>query len=419
MVAVEWVRDALAKGGTAKVRNRKITVEDVMWLVIGISLYRNRPMVDVAHHLNLVMPEKRRPGRLSAGAIPQARKSLGVDPVRALFETTAEHWARESGDLYRWRGLMVLGADGSTLRVPDSADNRKEFGLPPASRSTAGYPQVRVAVLMVLRSHQWLAFDFADFGTGEGTVAWPLIQQVPERSLTILDRYYIDHGQLWRLQERGGDRHWMLRARKNLKWRVVEHLGPGDERVEITIDRKRRGEDPTLPETFQARAIRYQRKGFRPQVLLTSLVDGKAYPASEVVDLYHERWELELGYDELKTNVLEREEAIRSKTPEGVRQELWGMAVAYNLVRREMDLLARELKIPPRRISFVMCLRVIRDFFHWSAITMTPGALPKRMEGLRVDLRRFVLPPRAEDRRYPRHVKIKMSGYARNHGHPQ
>jgi hypothetical protein len=420
LVAVEWVQAALREGGTAKVRNRKMSVEDVMWLVIGIALYRNRPMVDVAHHLDLVMPDKKgRPGRLSKGAIPQARESLGVEAVRALFKITAEQWAKESGERYRWRGLMVLGADGTTLRIPDSAENRREFGLPPASRSTAGYPQVRAAVLMVLRSHQWLGFEVADFGTGEGRVAWPLIQQVPAQSLTILDRYYIDHGQLWRLQERGEGRHWMLRARKNLRWTVVKRLGNGDDLVEVPIDRSRRRRDPSLPESFLARAVRYQRKGFRAQTLLTSLVDSRAYPAEELVALYHERWELELGYDELKTNVLEREEAIRSQTPNGVRQELWGMAIAYNLVRREMDLAARALGVPPCRMSFVSCLRLIRDFFHWTAITQTPGALPKRMERLRVDLKRLVLPPRRGDRCYPRHVKIKMSGYARNHGHPR
>ena len=76
-------------------------------------------------------------------------------------------------------------------------------------------------------------------------------------------------------------------------------------------------------------------------------MDPKAYPAGEIAELYHERWELELGYDELKTDVLEQQEAIRSETPDGVRQELWGMAIAYNLVRREMDLAAREMGIYP------------------------------------------------------------------------
>lgn len=413
-VDVEWVQEALARGGSGKLRNRKLSAEDIVWLVIGIALYRDLPMVDVAHRLDLVLPDKKgRSGSVSKGAIPQARERVGVEPLKELFQTISGHWALESAERYRWRGLMVLGADGTTLRVPDSPENRAEFRLPATGRSTSGYPQVRAAVLMVLRSHQWLDFDFADCHTGEGTITWPLIQRVPAKSLTILDRYYIDHGQLWDLTAKGEERHWLLRARKNLKWR----LGRGDELVEVTISRDLRRKRPDLPETFAARVIMYRRKGFKTRTLLTSLLNPEMYPADEIAGLYHERWELELGYDELKTDILEREETIRSETPKGVRQELWGMAIAYNLVRREMDLLARELALPPRRISFLASLRLIRDMFYWAAITGTPGALPKRIKKMRVDMRRFILPPRSEERRYPRHVKIKMSGYARNHGH--
>ena len=417
-VDVEWVQEALAHGGSGKLRNRKLSAEDIVWLVIGIALYRDLPMVDVAHRLDLVLPNKKgRPGSVSKGAIPQARERVGVEPLKELFQTIAGHWALESAERYRWRGLMVLGADGTTLRVPDSPENRAEFHLPPTGRSTSGYPQVRAAVLMVLRSHQWLDFDFADCHSGEGTITWPLIQRVPAKSVTILDRYYIDHGQLCDLTAKGEERHWLLRARKNLKWRTVKRLGRGDELVEVAISRDVRRKRPDLPETFAARVIKYRRKGYRTRTLLTSLLNPETYPAGEIAGLYHERWELELGYDELKTDILEREETIRSETPKGVKQELWGMAIAYNLVRREMDLLARELDLPPRRISFLASLRVIRDMFYWAAITGTPGALPRRIKKMRVDMRRLILPPRSGDRSYPRHVKIKMSGYARNHGH--
>lgn len=416
-IPIEWIREALAHGGVAKLRNRKLSAEDVVWLAIGMALYRDQPMIEVVHRLDLVLPEPDgTPGTVTKGAIPQARERIGVEPLRELFQTTAQQWAQESAERYRWRDLMVLGADGSTLRIPDSPENRAEFRLPPSSRSTAGYPQARVAVLMVLRSHLWLDFEFADCRTGESSVAWPLIQRVPDQSVTILDRYYIDYAQLYRLHYQGKDRHWLVRARKGLKWRVIRRFGPGDELVDIEFPRALRKTYPNLPPSFQARAVGYRRKGFRMRTLLTSLLDPQAYPAREIVELYHERWELELGYDELKTDVLQQEEAIRSETPDGVRQELWGMAIAYNLVRREMDLAAREIDVPPQRISFLMSLRLIRDLFYGAAL-ISPGAWPKRIRKMRVDLRRLILPPRKSDRRYPRHVKIKMSGYARNHGH--
>ena len=416
----QWIESALAQGGVATVRRRKLPAAEVVWLVIGISLYRDRPMVEVVHRLDLVLPG--RDGRvepITKGAIPQARERIGVEPLKRLFEITARHWAWSDADQERWRGLMVLGADGSTLRVSDSPENRKAFRLPPQCRGrSAGYPQVRVAVLMALRSRVWMDFDFADNRTGEGPITWPLIQRVPEKSVTILDGYYGNYAQLQELRLNGKDRHWLLRAKKNARRRLVKRLGPGDDLVEIALPSDVRKAHPDQPAHFLVRLIRYRRKGFRSRVLMTSLVDPEIYPASEIVELYHERWELELGYDELKTHTLEREETIRSQTPDHVRQELWGMAIAYNLVRREMNLFGREHKLPSRRISFRTSLMLIRDLFIWAA-TASPGSLPKMIKRLRLDMNQLVLPPRATDRRYPRHVKLAWSRYPRNNRHPR
>jgi hypothetical protein len=419
-VDVEWIESALARGGVATVRKRKLPVEEVVWLVIGISLYRDRPMVEVVHRLDLVQSASDGAvGQVTKGAIPQARERVGVEPMKILFETTARHWAWKDADEDRWRGLMVLGADGSTLRVSDSPENRKAFRLPPQSRGrSAGYPQVRVSVLMALRSRVWMDFDFADNRTGEGPITWPLIQRVPDESVTILDGYYGNYAQLQELRLNGKDRHWVLRAKKNARRHLVKRLGPGDDLVEIALPSNVRKAHPEQPARFLVRLIRYRRKGFRSRVLMTSLIDPQAYPAAEIVELYHERWELELGYDELKTHTLEREETIRSQTPDHVRQELWGMAIAYNLVRREMDLFARAHKLPPRRISFRTSLMLIRDLFMWAA-TASPGSLPKMIKRLRLDMNQLVLPPRATDRRYPRHVKLAWSRYARNNRHPR
>jgi hypothetical protein len=159
------------------------------------------------------------------------------------------------------------------------------------------------------------------------------------------------------------------------------------------------------------RAIGYQRKGFKPELLLTSMVDADAFPADEIVKLYHERWELELGYDEIKTEMLDREESIRSRSPEKVRQEVWGILIAYNLVRLEMERIAAEAAVEPTRISFITAFQHICDEFLWCSIA-TPGAVPRHLRNLRANVKRFILPPRRE-RVYPRAVKIKMSNYPR------
>lgn len=120
-------------------------------------------------------------------------------------------------------------------------------------------------------------------------------------------------------------------GRAHLDWSVVEHLGPSDDLVEPESD------EPGMPQTWPIRAIRYKHPRFPVSTLLTSSVDADAYPAKELVALYHERWECELAYDELKTHAPQRQEAIRSRSPQGVRQERWGIAIAYNLVRLEME----------------------------------------------------------------------------------
>ncbi len=149
---------------------------------------------------------------------------------------------------------------------------------------------------------------------------------------------------------------------------MLRRLGPRDELVELNVSRDARRQDPSLPERWVARAVTYQRKGFRPQTLLTSLTDPDAFPADEIATLYHERWELELGYDEIKTELLDREETIRSRTPTGVQQELWGIFLAYNLVRLEMERVAAEAGVEPTRISFVAALRLICDEWLWCAL---------------------------------------------------
>ncbi len=108
--------------------------------------------------------------------------------------------------------------------------------------------------------------------------------------------------------------------------------------------------------------------------------------------------------------MLDRQEAIRSRRPTGVAQELWGVALAYNLVRLEMVRIAEEADVPPTRISFVMALRLIRDEWLWCAVAK-PGAIPRHLRELRAEVLRFVLSPRRSHRRYPRAVKIKMSSY--------
>lgn len=413
-----WVEQALKATGTASIRNRKLPAEHVVWLVIGMAMLRDRSIAEVVRHLDLVMPTltgKRQ--HVSGGALVQARDRLGAEPLAWLFRVSAAAWAGASAEEHRWRGLALLGLDGSTLRVPDSSENDAHFGRAGTSRgeAPAAYPQLRLVTLMVLRSHLLLDLAFGPYSSGELSLARQLWPQLPQRSLLIMDKAFATYENFLTLSDPAQQRYWLTRAKHGQRMprlHPIQELAPGDALVQLRPSRVSRKLHPALPESLTVRAIHYQRKGFRPQTLLTSLLDPLAFPGAEIIALYHERWELELAYDEIKTHTLEREEAhLRCKSPERIAQELWGLAVAYNLVRLTMAEVARRARVLPNQISYRHTLHFVRAFWI-SAWLASPGVLPKRLESLYEELALLLLPPR-RPRSYPRAVKIKMSNYPR------
>ena len=410
-----WVEEALHATGTATVRKRRLPADRTVWLVLAMALMRDWPITQVAEQLELALPDAAGNLTVAPSALVQARTRLGADPMEWLFLRTGEEWGDASAARDRWRGLGLYAVDGTTLRVADSDVNRAHFGGQDAGEvhGTSGYPLMRVVVLMAVRSHLLTAASFGPYNIDERTYARALWGSVPDHSLVLVDRNYLQADVLIPMMSVGTQRHWMTRAKSNTMFRQIRRLGAGDDLVEMEVSREARKKNLALPTHFDVRAVRYQRKGFQPQILLTSLLDEKRYPADEIRALYHERWEIELGFGEIKTDMLERFETIRSKSPPAVAQEMWGILTAYNLVRLEIERIADELGVPPIRISFVAALRFFVEQWQWAAMTSTPGAIPRRLTTMRDKIRRFVLPPRRPERAYPRAVKIKMSNYAR------
>jgi len=411
----EWLEEALLATGTASVRRRRLPAEQVVWLVLGMALMRNESIERVVSLLSLALPSSTGVAAAKSG-IARARQRLGAEPLAYLFAATADRWAHEDASNPRWRGLSLYGVDGTTLRVPDSQENWDAFGgqVGNGKRNGSAYPTVRLVALMALRSHLLAGVRVGEYSTGELALAHEFWRDLPDNSLAIVDRAYLAAGSLNALVREGHNHNWLTRAKSTTRLRTIKRLGINDTLVEIQLSESTRRANPDLPEVWVARAVHYQRKGFRPSILLTSLTDPVAYPADELAALYHERWEIELGYDEVKTHMLDRQETIRSRTPDGVRQELWGIVLAYNLVRLEMVRAAKAIGVEPNRISFVAAVSLIRNaWLIWATQPMAPGRIPEGLLDLRSHLALLLFPPRRPERVFPRAVKIKMSNYNR------
>ena len=204
---VQWIDEALEQTGTASLRCRRLPARLVVWLVIAMALFRDCAIRTVATQLGLSTPwGKARSGYVArsaaASAVAKGRQRLGHESMQIIFERSAQAWAEPVADADRWRGLSMWGMDGTTLNVPDTVDNEEEFGLPGSSRGRPGYPQVRLVALMALRSHLLRGASFGAYRgkeTGEQTLARDLWPMLPDDSLTILDKLFVDYGAFWRL----------------------------------------------------------------------------------------------------------------------------------------------------------------------------------------------------------------------------
>lgn len=418
----EWIREALDQSGKLSVRRRKLPAEVVVWTVIGACLFGERSFVDVVRDYDLTIPTARRSRQnpASSGAIARARARVGSRPFRAINRTAASRWLDESsvGD-HRYRGLRVLAVDGTTLDLPDTASNNEAFGKPKVKEGTnaPAFPKARAVVVMETRTRMILdaeigAYDSSEFSLFEADPDDGLLARLPDRSLTILDRFYRSWGMLRRIASGGVERHWLLRARADLVARPVVELGRGDRLVNIFPGRAARNADATLPAEIVAREITFLR-GRTEFRILTSLLDPELFPAIELARLYRERWEIELAFDDVKTEQRRAATTLRSRKDEGVRQEFYALLLAHNVVRFEAAKAAAQVQLPPNRISFHVALRAVARHMHLCSVTAAPSRVGEWEGRLLALLASLVLPPRRTQRVYPRALKRIIARYPR------
>jgi hypothetical protein len=406
-----WVEAALAASGKASIRQRRLPAQQVVWLVIALALYRHKSVKEIVDTLDLALPELA-DRCITSSATTQARQRVGAEPLRWLFENSAQQWIAQDRDRFLFHGLNLLAMDGTTLRLADSAANRDHFGAQNyANSKVASYPQARGVTLMMVATQIIRDARFGAYHTSETTFAQELLASVPDDSLTVIDRGFFSAQLLCNLVNAGRNRHFLIPAKSNTKWTLIK--GEGNEvdgLVEMAVSDAARKKDASLPKTWRARALRIVDDKGKVSYLLTSLTDCKAYKAADLIACYSRRWRIETSYRELKHSMMGSALTLRSMTVDGTEQEIWGALIAYNLIRIEIAKAALEAKCEPTEISFTLALVTIQNELLMIGPATAQGNLPAILKRLR---ERLVLDLKAQrpGRKFDRVVKAVAQRY--------
>jgi hypothetical protein len=359
----EKVDAALKQTDRTSVRERDLPAHVVVYYVIALALYMRSSYREVLRCLLEGVQWLLDPSVLikvaGKSGISQARSRLGPEPVKALYKAIVAPIARAQTQGAWFRQWRLMSLDGSTLDVADTVENDEAFGRPGASRGNSAYPKIRFVALLENGTHVLCAAQMDKYATDELTLAEDVVPALEKGMLCLADRFFPSY-KLWqKAAKTGADLLW--RTRKNARLEVDKRLPDGSYLSRIypaTSDRrnKRNG--------IIVRAIDYhldQVPDAEPIYrLITTILDYTLAPAPELAALYHERWEIETSLDELKTHLRGAQIVLRSKTPELVQQEFYGLLMAHFAVRALMHEAALRTDEDPDRLSFLHAVRVVQ-----------------------------------------------------------
>jgi hypothetical protein len=313
----------------------------------------------------------------TSGGLTQARKRLGPEPLELLFGEVA---APVAGVLTRGaflRGWRLMAIDGFGLDVPDTPANAAAFGYPAGSREHPAFPKVRVVTIGECGSHAKVAAQMGPVGgkgSSELALARRLFSRLEEDWLLIADRGFYNWPDWQAAATTGAALLWRVKA--DLRLPVLELLPDGsylsvvarpalhDKARDKLIAAARAGEYLDPGQAARVRVIEYEipdRDGDGELIaLVTTITDPAAASAQELAQAYCQRWEEETGNDQLKTCLRGPGKVLRSKTPDMVRQEIYGYLLTHYSITALICRAAAEADIDPDRVKFLRTVRIIR-----------------------------------------------------------
>lgn len=343
-------------------RRRKLPPLELMYYLIALGMHASEGCRAVLRRVLLrkgpVVDEALDP-MSSDSAISQARSRLGWKPIRDLYESVVRPIATRAtiGAWYRrWR-LVTL--DGSTLDVADTRKNERAFGRPGAPRGKAAFPQIRWATLLENGTHVLFGAEMGRYNTGETTLARKVVARLPADALCMADRNFFSYV-LWNAALATGAA-LLWRVKSELILPKLRRLSDGSYLSKIYPSSRAREKDV---KGVWVRLIEYHLEpgGTEAYRLICSILDPKKAPGVQLANLYPKRWTIETVLGEVKTRLRGARVVLRSKVPDLVRQDFYGLLLAHFGVRALMHEAALEKKVEPTDLSFLHAVRTIARY---------------------------------------------------------
>jgi hypothetical protein len=351
IVPFEMVDDVLASTMAVQHRVRDLPSRVVVYLLLAGALFAEVGYRQVWARLTAGLDgvPVRQPG---SSALAQARRRVGVAPLRALFELLAG----PAAGAVRWRGLLVCAIDGTTLSVPDSAANLTRFGRQSGTHGGSGYPLIRLLTVVACGTRTIVDAVFGTTSVGETTYAPTVFRCLRPGMLLLADRNFAARTLIEQIDASGAD--LLIRCKDSRVLPRIDTFGDGSYLTrlgEVSL----RVVDAHVVLTGTAGHHGKRRVGrYR---LITTLTDHEAFPATEIVKLYHHRWEIETSYLELKSSILGGR-VLRARSPAGIEQEVYALLITYQALRLAMaDATDTDPALSPDRASFTVALHTARD----------------------------------------------------------
>jgi hypothetical protein len=373
----------VACGRQAKRSDGKLPPHVMVFFTMAMALFADADYEEVAARLAGTLETWKcwdaRWETPTSGGITRARERLGFEPLAGIFAKVAVPVAdplTRGAFLGRWR---LMSIDGFEWDAPDTPGNAAAFGYPGGGRDRAAFPKVRVVTVSECGSHAVADAEIggiAGKGAGEQSLARKLYRRLADDWLLIADRNFYNW-QDWRAAA-GSGAALLWRVKSDLRLPVLQIL-PDGSYLSVLVDPKikgkarqaltdaaRAGEDLDEDKAAMVRVIEYEVPGRAGDgkgeliALITTITQMAAAPAPLLAEAYHQRWEHETGNDQLKTHLRGPGRVLRSKSPDMVRQEIYGYLLAHHAISALICRAATEADIDPDRVKFTRTVRIIR-----------------------------------------------------------